>query len=327
MTSLTLRTITLLGATITTGLATGAFALYAHTVMPGLRRTDDRTFVGAFQALDRAIINPWFMAGGFVGALVFTAGAAVANRHQPAMGWIVAALVLYLIACVVTVAVNVPLNDALKAAGNPDRLVDLAGVRHQFHEARWAAWNLVRTVGIPGCVRMSRLGARAPRPGDGLSVARRHGPPIAQVEAIPIAGSLVPGSPFSRRPAKRRRNAGASSTVTVRSYQPPSSPTSHRSVTSTPAARILVRGASSRYAFGATVNVHAPLPRLANVRARRRLPAACSAATWGRIAGSAAGCAGVPFDGARERAMEAVRTEQPEVVAPSVSGRVPAADE
>jgi uncharacterized membrane protein len=155
MTSLTLRTITLLGATITTGLATGAFALYAHTIMPGLRRTDDRTFVGAFQAMDRAIINPWFMAGGFVGALVFTAGAAVANRHQPAMGWIVAALVLYLIACVVTVAVNVPLNDALKAAGDPDRIADLAGVRHQFHEARWAAWNLARTVvslGAFGCL-------------------------------------------------------------------------------------------------------------------------------------------------------------------------------
>ena len=72
------------------------------------------------------------------------------------MGWIVAALGLYLIACVVTVAVNVPLNDALKAAGNPDHLVDLAGVRHQFpHEARWAAWNLVRTavsVGAFGCL-------------------------------------------------------------------------------------------------------------------------------------------------------------------------------
>ena len=91
----TIRALSLMAATLTMGLATGAFALYAHTIMPGLRRTDDRTFVGAFQAMDRAIINPWFMAGGFVGALVFTAGAVVANRHQPAMEWIVAALVLH----------------------------------------------------------------------------------------------------------------------------------------------------------------------------------------------------------------------------------------
>ena len=71
----TWRTALLLAATLTTGLVAGTFALYAHTVMPGLRRTDDRTFVSAFQALDRAIINPWFMAGGFLGALVLTVAA------------------------------------------------------------------------------------------------------------------------------------------------------------------------------------------------------------------------------------------------------------
>src|SRR5690348_10132405 len=70
------RGISLVAATITMGLITGAFALYAHTIMPGLKATDDRTFVTAFQSLDRAIINPWFMVGGFVGALVFTGAAA-----------------------------------------------------------------------------------------------------------------------------------------------------------------------------------------------------------------------------------------------------------
>jgi uncharacterized membrane protein len=39
----------------------GVFWLYDHTIMPGLGKTDDRTFVGAFQAFDRAIINPWFL--------------------------------------------------------------------------------------------------------------------------------------------------------------------------------------------------------------------------------------------------------------------------
>jgi uncharacterized membrane protein len=45
-----------------------------------------------------------------------------------------------------TIAVNVPLNDTLKAAGEPDRVADLAAVRKQFNEARWAAWNVVRTL-------------------------------------------------------------------------------------------------------------------------------------------------------------------------------------
>jgi uncharacterized membrane protein len=143
VTGSTLRAITLIGATLTMGLAAGAFVLFAHTIMPGLRNTDDRTFVGAFQHIDRAIINPWFMATSFLGALVFTAAAAITNRGTPAMRWIIAALVLYLVALVITMAVNVPLNDTIKAAGDPGH-IDVALARQRFHESRWAAWNLIR---------------------------------------------------------------------------------------------------------------------------------------------------------------------------------------
>ena len=143
------RALSLIAATMSMGLMAGVFGLYAHTVMPGLGRTDDRTFVGAFQAIDRAIINPWFLAGGFVGALVFTALAAV--LHLPAdrrsvLPWIAVALVLYLAVFVITVGVNVPLNDAIKSAGDPDLIADLAAVRERFDEARWVRWNNVRTV-------------------------------------------------------------------------------------------------------------------------------------------------------------------------------------
>ena len=143
MTSSSLRAITLIAATLTMGLSAGTIALYAHTIMPGLHNTNDRTFVSAFQHIDRAIINPWFMATAFLGALVLTAAAAFANRGTPAMGWIIAALVLYLVAVVITMAVNVPLNDAIKAAGDPSH-INVALVRQKFHESRWAAWNLIR---------------------------------------------------------------------------------------------------------------------------------------------------------------------------------------
>jgi uncharacterized membrane protein len=141
-----LRATSLLGATLTMGFAAGAFALYAHTVMPGLKATDDRTFVTAFQAMDRAIINPWFMVTAFMGALLLTIAAGLANLGRDPLPWIAIALGLYLIAFVITIAVNVPLNDAIKAAGDPDRIADIAAVRERFHEARWAAWNLVRTL-------------------------------------------------------------------------------------------------------------------------------------------------------------------------------------
>src|SRR5690348_10706702 len=142
------RGLSLVAATITMGLVTGAFALYAHTIMPGLKATDDRIFVTAFQSMDRAIINPWFMVGGFVGALVFTGVAVALNLGSEArsvLPWVAVALVLYLVAFVITIAVNVPLNDGLKAAGNPSHITDLAAVRHRFNEARWVTWNNVRT--------------------------------------------------------------------------------------------------------------------------------------------------------------------------------------
>ena len=139
-----LRTLSLLAATVSMGMGAGVFALYAHTIMPGLARTDDRTFVAAFGSIDRSILNPWFIGGSFFGALVFGILAGALSGGRPELPWIAAEMVLWGIAVVITIAVNVPLNDALKAAGPPDAITDLAAVRAAFDEARWRMWNLVR---------------------------------------------------------------------------------------------------------------------------------------------------------------------------------------
>ena len=143
-----LRGAVLVVAAMSMGLMAGVFGLYANTIMPGLRRTDDRTFIGAFQAIDRAIINPLFMAT-FVGALLTTGLAAalhVQDDVRSVLPWCVAAFVLYLWVFVSTIAVNVPLNDGIKAAGDPDHIDDPAAVRARFQEAKWIRWNLVRAV-------------------------------------------------------------------------------------------------------------------------------------------------------------------------------------
>jgi len=54
--------------------------------------------------------------------------------------------VLYLAVVIITVAVNVPLNDDIKSAGAPDGIADLALVRDQFNEAKWTGWNHFRTL-------------------------------------------------------------------------------------------------------------------------------------------------------------------------------------
>lgn len=141
----TLRAVSLLAATITMGLVAGVFVLYQHTIMPGLAKTDDKTFVGAFQNIDRAIINPWFMIFGFVGALLFTLLSGVLNIGRKPLVWIAIAFVLYLVAFIMTIAINVPLNDAIKAAGDPNT-IDVHAVREAFDEAKWTASNLIRVL-------------------------------------------------------------------------------------------------------------------------------------------------------------------------------------
>ena len=137
-----MQAVALLAATITAGLMAGVYGIFALAIMPGLRATDDRTFVAAFQAIDRAIVNPLFMLS-FFGPLLFAgAAAALVGGKGSVLPWIAAALVLSLVVVVITFAIHLPLNDAIKAATDADP----AGVRERFHEARWVAWNLVRTV-------------------------------------------------------------------------------------------------------------------------------------------------------------------------------------
>ncbi len=168
-----LRTASLMIATLTVGVMAGVFAIYANAIMPGLGQTDDRTFVRAFRAIDTAIINPLFLLS-FFGALVFTGIAGVLHRGEQfrsVLPWIVVAFVLYLVAVVITVVVNVPLNDGIKAAGTPDSADDLARIREQFNEARWVRWNLVRAVTtsvVFGCLAWALvLGGRVTGSGGG----------------------------------------------------------------------------------------------------------------------------------------------------------------
>lgn len=137
----------LVAAVVTVGLMAGLFAAFSYAVMPGLRRVDDRAFVAAMQQINVAIVNPWFLTC-FLGGLGFTALAGVLHLDagsRPVLPWIAAGFVLYAAALAITGRVNVPLNNALAAAGEPDRIADPGAVRRQF-EARWVRFNVARTV-------------------------------------------------------------------------------------------------------------------------------------------------------------------------------------
>jgi uncharacterized membrane protein len=135
--SLSATDIPALVATLLLGLSAGLFFAFSVAVMPGLRRTEDGTFVAAMTAINRAILNfPFGLV--FVGALVAPVLAAVLAFITGASSpWLlIAAAVVYLLGViVVTAGVNVPLNEAL----------DRDGKRRAF-EQRWVRFNTVRTL-------------------------------------------------------------------------------------------------------------------------------------------------------------------------------------
>lgn len=142
-----LRTVMLIATTVVMGLMGGVFFLYSNTIMPGLGKTDDRTFVGAFQAIDTRIINPPFMFL-FFGGVVLSGGTVflhLDDRLGSVLPWLVAAFALYVIVFILTVAINVPLNNYIKTAGEP-ATIDASQVRSRFNEKRWIRSNHIRTL-------------------------------------------------------------------------------------------------------------------------------------------------------------------------------------
>jgi uncharacterized membrane protein len=138
-----LRAPVLTAAIVLGALQAGTYYAWASGVMPGLGRVDDRTFVHAMQQMNVAIVNPVFLTS-FLGAPAAAALSAVAVGGA-ARSWAIAGAGLAVTTVVITGALNVPLNNALDAAGPVDSIRDLAAVRSDF-ESAWRRWNVLRTL-------------------------------------------------------------------------------------------------------------------------------------------------------------------------------------
>ncbi|BCY12142.1 anthrone oxygenase family protein [Actinoplanes sp. L3-i22] len=125
-----------IAAVVCLGLIAGIFFAFTTSVLPGLHATDDATFVTAMRHLNAAIENGLFLLV-FAGALLFPAVLAglLARAGRP-FAWVAAAAGLYLVVLVLTMVVEVPLND---------RLADAAVSRADF-ESVWVPVNDLRTV-------------------------------------------------------------------------------------------------------------------------------------------------------------------------------------
>jgi uncharacterized membrane protein len=140
------QALSLVVATAATGLSAGLLYAYACSVMPGLARTDDRTFVAAMRAINDAILNGWFALSS-VGALLATPLTVALHLTQPTAvrWWAAAALALQLLVVTVTARGNVPLNHELGAQDPHEPTFRFDLTRDAF-EAPWNHWHRARTL-------------------------------------------------------------------------------------------------------------------------------------------------------------------------------------
>lgn len=127
------------------GLIAGVFFAFSTFVMRALARRPPAEGMAAMQAINVAVINPLFL-GVFLGtalACVALMISAIVRWHEPgAIYWLVGGALYLFGTFFVTMAFNVPLNNALAslAPTAPE-----AASRWADYVARWTVWNHVRT--------------------------------------------------------------------------------------------------------------------------------------------------------------------------------------
>ncbi len=123
-------------AAVSSAAVGGVFFAYSTFTMRGLDRLDPTAAIAAMRGINVAAqANPPFLALLFgSAALAVVAGIqAVVLRHQPGSGYLLAGAVLAVLATLVTIAVNVPLNDRLEA-------LDLAALPAADVAREWSAY-------------------------------------------------------------------------------------------------------------------------------------------------------------------------------------------
>lgn len=128
------------------GLVAGVFFAFSTFVMSALARLQPAQGIAAMQSINLTVINPLFMTAlfGTAAACLFLAISSLSKWHQLGASYLFFGSLIYLVGTVlVTIAFNVPLNDAL-AIVKPDS-ADGANLWAKYL-TRWTFWNHIRTI-------------------------------------------------------------------------------------------------------------------------------------------------------------------------------------
>ena len=145
-------------AVIGAGLNAGLFFIFSVCIMASLARLPAEQGIAAMQAINVVILNPWFLLvfmGTAVLSLILVAGGFI--HGGPARFYLIAGGLLFLAGVIlVTMIVNVPMNNALEALQPGSD--EAARLWASTTLVDWVWWNHVRTlssIGALGCFVMA----------------------------------------------------------------------------------------------------------------------------------------------------------------------------
>jgi uncharacterized membrane protein len=140
-----LKSILIVVSALGSGLVGGIFFAFSSFIMKALARVPPAQGIAVMQSINLTVLNTWFFGVFFgTGACCLALGISSLFRwEKPAACYLLAGSLLYLIGTIiVTIACNVPLNDAL-AAVDPSS-ADAGRVWTDYLK-KWTAWNHLRT--------------------------------------------------------------------------------------------------------------------------------------------------------------------------------------
>ncbi|XSC46377.1 DUF1772 domain-containing protein [Bradyrhizobium sp. RDT10] len=144
----------------------GFFYAWVCSTMWGLDQADPRVAIAAMKAMNASVRNAVFFPAFFLTpvVLVLTAGAMRFAGQSLAAFWYLAAAAVYMVfGLFLTMAVNVPMNEALAVTPVP---ADIEAAREvwESYSGRWQFWNQVRTIASGIALIFAAFGLTISRP-------------------------------------------------------------------------------------------------------------------------------------------------------------------
>lgn len=159
-----MTTLLFLVTTIATALIAGLFYGYSCSVNTGLGRLSDADYLKAMQSINRAILNPLFFMS-FMGTLILLPLSTWSSYHGlPASRfyYFLGASLVYAIGVFgVTMAGNVPLNEALDKFDIDKASPAQIAMQRLLFEKKWNLLHTIRTIANVVSLTLAILGCMA----------------------------------------------------------------------------------------------------------------------------------------------------------------------